>query len=371
MKSMQSFDKQFNISAIQIIFILLICRYQSFMISIDLRKALEINNSNVFISMIISLFISFLILIPAFILIKKFKYKNIIDISIKTFPKLGNIISIIFSIYFLLVAMAHIANTDFFMISYIYLDSSPFLIIGIILVALYAVYLGPESIFRSGTIIFVLFFILNAIVFIFLIPVKNTHYLGPFVLSDINSILDKASLFSFSAEVVAILILTEYSKQKTFFSYSIFQVIIFIMEFLVLLMLTLSMGRYSNTNMFPLYTVSSMIEIPILARLESFYIVLDTMLSVIKTSIYLFLSCKCLNNLILTKKSQTILAGFFGLICLIASLVMIYNIKILSNLLAFINSPIVILALVFITPLILLIANKIKARPGLKKLAKI
>lgn len=363
-------DKQYNISAMQIIFILLICRYQSFMISIDLRKALEVKDSNVFISMIVSLVLSFVILIPAFILIKKFKYNNIIDISIKTSPKLGNIISIIFSIYFLLVTIAHIANTDFFMISYIYLDSSPFLIIGIISVALYAVYLGAESIFRSGTIIFILFFILNAIVFIFLIPVRNTHYLGPFILSDINSILDKASLFSFSAELVAILILTEYSKQKTFFSYSIFQIIIFIMEFLLLLMITLSMGKYSNTNMFPLYTVSSMIEIPILARLESFYIVLDTMLSVIKTSIYLFLSCKSLNNFVTNKKHQTILSIFFGLICLIASLFMIYNIKTLSSLLAFINSPVVILSLVFILPIILLITNKIKTQADIKQLAK-
>ncbi len=364
---MKSHDRQVNISAYQIIFILLICRCQSFMISVDLRRVLQVDTSNIYISMIISLVSVFLIYIPAIILLKKFQYINIIDISKKMFPKLGNVISVLFSLYFLLMAIAHVANTNFFMISYIYYDASPFLIVGIILVAVYALYLGAEAIFRSGTIMFVMFFVLNVVVFVLLMTTYNTHNLGPIVLEKTEEIFQDSKLLSFSAELVAFLVLAEYTKQKTVLTYSGYQIVIFVMQLLLILTITLSMGRYTNTNIFPLYTISSMIEISILDRLESIYIVLDTMLSVIKTAVYLFLSYKCVESFV-KRRFFMPLVILFGVVCVMAAVFIFYNITVLKSLLAFVNSPVVILFFVVFLPIGLLIANKVKTSVKQKKL---
>ena len=366
---MNSHERQVNISAYQIIFILLICRCQSFMISIDLRRVLRVDDSNIYISMLISLICVFLIYIPAVILLKKFRYLNIIDISKKMFPRLGNFISVLFSGYFLLMAVAHVANTNFFMISYIYYDASPFLVVGIVLVALYAVYLGIEAIFRSGTIMFVLFFVLNLAVFVLLISTYNTHNLGPIVLKKTKEIIEDSKLLSFSAELVAFLVLAEYSKQKTVFAYTSYQVVIFIMQLFLILTITLSMGRYTNTNVFPLYTISSMIEISILDRLESVYIILDTMLSVIKTAVYLFLSYKSISFLI-NKKFFLFVEIVFGLICSGAAVYMFYNLNILKLALSIINSPAVVLFFVVFLPVVLLISSVLKAKFKNNKLEK-
>lgn len=351
--------QQVNISAYQIALVLLICRCQSFMVSIKLRETLNVNNSNIFISMVISLLAVFVIYVPAIKLLKKFNYINIIDISKTVFPFAGNVISIIFALYFILMAIAHIANTNFFMLSYVYIDASPFLILGIILVSIYAISVGIESVFRVGAVIFALFFILNAIVFILLTPAYNFHHLGPFVLSDVTSIIQNSSTLTFSAELVAILIFTEYCKEKTLVTFSWVQIVLFCMEVLLMLCITLVMGRYTNTNTFPLYTISSMIEVPILERLESFYIVLDTMLSFVKTSIYIFLSKRCLQHVIGNKFNISIIS-VLGVTCLISAVVMTSNIKILKQLVTFLNSPIVISFLIIVIPILLLISSKIK-----------
>lgn len=356
---MNSNTKQVNISTYQIILILLICRCQSFMISIQLRETLNVTNSNIFLSMAISLLAVFIIYIPAIKLLKKFNYTNIINIAKIIFPSIGNIIAIVFSLYFLLIAIAHITNTNFFMLSYIYIDASPFLIVGIILISMYAVAVGLEPIFRVGSVAFVLFLILNVLVFILLTPAFNFHHLGPFVLSEINSITKHSSMLTFSAELVALLMFTEYCKEKTIITFSVFQIILFVMEVILMLCITLVMGRYANTNTFPLYTMPSMIEIPILERLEPFYIVLDTMLSFIKTSIYIFLSKQCLQYVIGNKFNISIISSI-GAICLVSSIIITYNIKILKDIIIFLNSPIVISSLVIVIPIMLLIASKIK-----------
>ena len=349
-----------NRSIYYIIFILLICRWQSFMISINLREAIDVNDSNIYISILLSLIGSIIIFTPALILLKKYNYMNIIDISKKTFPKLGNIISIMFSIYFLLVAVAHVISTDLFMISYVYLDASTMLIVGIILVAIYAVHLGIETIFRFGTIVFILFLIMNLIIFLCLIPVYNIHYIGPVIFSDCSSIFNKSSLLVFNAEIVAMLYLAQFSKEKTFLTYTWFQIIICVMEVLLIFVVTISMGRYTNMNVYPLYTLTSMIEIPIMARIEAIYTVLDTTLSVIKTSVYFYLSFKSLGD-IKNKKCCIGILMLYGIICLITSVKVIYEIPILKRLISFINSPAVVLLFVVVIPILILIGERIKS----------
>lgn len=366
---MKLYEKQVNISAYQIIIILLICRCQSFMISIYLRDLLEVKNSNIFISMLLSLIFSLIVFLPALFLIKKFKYANIIDISQKIFPKIGKLISLIFSIYFLLMAIAHITNTDFFMMSYVYVDSAPFLVIGIVAVAIYALFLGIESIFRSGTIMFTIFIVINFIIILLLISTYNTQNFGPFILSDKKSIINDSSTLAFCSELVAMLILCEYCQNKTLFVFNIFQICSFIFEVILMLTIVLCLGYYTNSNIFPLYIISSVIEIPLFERSEAFYIVIDTLLSVIKTSIYLFLSSKCISPFV-KQKYYKFSIFIIGSISFITSMFLIYNIQTLKSLIAFINSPLVILFLIVIIPLILIISNKIKNSLALQKTVK-
>lgn len=357
---MKSWDRQLNISMYHIIFILLICRIQSFMISMTIRPTFEVNDSNIFVSSVISLILAFLVYIPVNIMLKRFKYSNVIDISQTMFPHLGYGISIIFGIYFFLVALVHIASTDFFMISNVYVNASPFIVAGIIIVALYAVYLGIDAILRSGMFIFILFLFLDMLVFLLLWQVYDINNIGPIVWNKVDNILNNTCILTFDAEIVAILILAEHTKEKTFKTYAIYQVILFVIEVILYLVVILSMGRYANSNAFPLYVVSSIIDMPMLARLESFYTLIDTMLSVIKTALYLYLSYRCLNN-ILNKKRSMMVIILFGIICLISSNYLVFEITTLKKIINFINSPIVVLFFIVLLPIFLLLADKIKS----------
>ncbi len=136
-----------------------------------------------------------------------------------------------------------------------------------------------------------------------------------------------------------------------------------------MLTIVLCLGYYTNSNIFPLYIISSVIEIPLFERSEAFYIVIDTLLSVIKTSIYLFLSSKCISPFV-KQKYYKFSIFIIGSISFITSMFLIYNIQTLKSLIAFINSPLVILFLIVIIPLILIISNKIKNSLALQKTVK-
>lgn len=350
-----------KISSWQLVFLLYLSRIFTALMYVP--SAGGISSSNIiFFGMMFSVVIQGIILIPAIYVFKKTKTKDILTCSYKVLNNAGGIlVSTIFFIFMMFITLIFLLEFNIFMSNEIFSNAKIIsFIIPIMTVSVYIANNKIQGLARMSSIIFIAFIISFLFIVIGSLDKIELLNIKPSIDSSISDFFTIAlDGIGKNMELVALLLMIPYlntNPKKTIFRYLI--LVLVIVEILAFLNMSV-LGDFAGKQLFPFYSVATISQISIFQRLDALHMAIWVTLSVIKISLYLFLSNKCLCNII-PKKYDKIGLLISGIIITILGLFLGNNVKILTSLYKIISSGALVIIPVLILPTILLIIYQIK-----------
>ncbi|MDQ5983621.1 MAG: GerAB/ArcD/ProY family transporter [Eubacteriales bacterium SKADARSKE-1] len=258
------------------------------------------------LSAIISLLLSFVLETPSYVLYKKYQSCNMFS------GKLGVVYMIIYAIYFIWVACYVFSLMRVFIIS-VMSPETPVILLSIFafMGAMYSAHKGVHAIARTSVMI--VFFVFLSLIFIALslLPkIKTENYL-PFMSSGaeetINGVIYMMSR-NFSLPAIAVILpLIEGNKKATL---TIWNVVTHFFSLIIIFLTVGSLGKYLETQIFQIYSVTRIAEVGVFRRLDAVYVATLAMGSFITFSEFCyFFSFVCSNIKKQTVKEISVLLG--------------------------------------------------------------
>lgn len=247
------------------------------------------DTTNLYIGFTIATIVEALLVIPSLVLYKKFPDENVCTIAFKQHKYLGWIVGGIYLLLILFVIFRDLRFFDYFMFTaYPNLLSHFFVILLISLISFYAASKGVEGLFRTGTIVFVIFIISLAIMFLSIfekLEFSNVLLQKP-TLGKVN--IEVMYEFSKSSELVLIPLLYPFVKEKL--SHAAYGLIIskLILTYIIVSVCIMLLGSYLNISEFPFYEIGSYGETRVIERLNSFLLPAWIFISFMKIAVFLF-----------------------------------------------------------------------------------
>ncbi|MEG0456746.1 MAG: GerAB/ArcD/ProY family transporter [Oscillospiraceae bacterium] len=352
-----------QISGFQLFQILFVSRIFSLLSYNTLTKD-ESSPIIVFISIIISLILDFIIITPILFLQKNNKGANIIDSALEISPILGKIIASFYFIFSIFICAITVSKFEFFLTSSVYVEASHILIvIMFIIVSVYAVYLGIEALSRFTFFVFLGFII--TFLFIIIANIQNFDLTNIFYKNfdnSTNKIFNTVFSLSFKNTEYFLLLLcageVRGKVRKSVISWLVISTIVFeIISFAILA----SLGKTADIELFPFYLLSGTAEISVFQRLDALHIAIWILIAFVKTSIFIFYSCRALKYLIPLKLYGWALP-FTGIIITIISGIISLNLIYLENFTNFVFNIISYLIFIFVIPIFIIILKRIKIK---------
>lgn len=255
-------------------------------------------------SAIISLFFTFIIIIPLCKLRKISPNKNIISLSFDLFGKPGKIINLIYSIYFLATSCITMSLFSVFVSNAIN-PNIPIqvLITLIVLVAIYGAYKGIEGIVRASSIIFVLIVLaLGAFIFSLIFQINPLNYTITLENEQNDIIHGVLVLMARMSSLPAIAMLYPKAKGKFQKGIGFWIIALFLTISVIVVILVGAIGSYVKTHIFPVYAATGVIEVGIFKRLDSLYLSIFTMGVFVRVSLFLYLFANSTSQMFKSKK---------------------------------------------------------------------
>lgn len=253
------------------------------------------NISDFILSAIISMILTFIMIIPVYKLYSIDINLNILDNAFDFFSHYSYIINFIYSIYFLLIFIYTLSSFNKLIVSVINLPISiDLLSFFLILSVCYCASKKLEGLVRTSTII--LFIILISFIFIIISLFGMIDYTNfkPFLYNNPNSMVNGILyMLSHSFSIPAMAIILPKAKENIKISMIIWIIGIYSFVIMVIALICGSMGDFVQTQLYPLYTAVSLTKAGSFERLEAFYLGLWIMAIFIKLSFFLILIYKC------------------------------------------------------------------------------
>lgn len=312
------------ISVSQAVIMLFLCRMFNILTYMP-RSTIQVETGATLISTIISIVILLLMVIPMILLYQNNYGMDVIDSTTKLSPVLGKILNLFCLIVLVLSIISTTSRFQYFMNNAVFPDSSAVSVIITMLIATtYAVFMGIEGIARTASIVFVFFIIsmtvimlssLNQVEFINLKPAVNSAQQSIF-LSTIQNI-------SRNVEVILVLFLYPYIKgsfKKTVIGYILFSSIA---TTIIGLSTILILGDFIRQQVFPFYTMASIVGLGIFQRLDAIHMALWVMIAFIKISLYTWVA-KGLMQRLMPDKSKKACVWVIVSVVFVATLLLSY-----------------------------------------------
>lgn len=282
-----------KISSVQLISLLLLSRiYGIFSYSPSANKSID--GSVMLLSLLISFGMTYLLILPAYFLLRKHPGNCLIQSCMDISPVMGKIIAFLMGITFLYVACEAVGQFEYFMTTAVFPGKGTMVFfILLALTACYFVYMGIEPISRVSSILVVI--ILVALGILALELSKEIHLVNicsPLI-SGWKAVFFGAffSLFH-NLELVALLMMIPFTNgdmEKIFLKYNLWALGIFeLVDFLVVTVLS----SYARTRTLPIFTLSSATTFFFVQSLDAVYNCLWSFIALIRTSLYLFLAVR-------------------------------------------------------------------------------
>ena len=353
--------KKKMISVPQLIVLMIINRL---VISITFGS-LSIGGNNIWdciISSLIVFFLIFLFVSPMYLLFNQNNRLDISDLSKKIFGNFGHLITIIYSIYFMLICAYTLSSFKIFIenvmdppISFFVLSTS------LIIFSCYAASKGIEAIARSASLI--LFFTSIFLIFIGVSLFKIIDFTNfkPFFFDGYQSVTN-GTLFMISRMscIPAMGMLIPMSNGNIKKGIIVWNLsILFLMSSLIFLV-TGVLGELSEIKLFPIYTSTSVAKVSKFENLDALFLGLWTSGIFIKLSMFINLSSECLRK-VFGKNNNKIVIFLLGIFLIFTNMFAkitnlssgIFDVKFLFTFTILVS---------FIIPLVLLICKKIVKR---------
>jgi len=254
----------------------------------------------------VSILASFLLLLPACLLMRKHKGKGLLDIAGERWGKLGFVFPAAFLLFAVCVLVQTACSFSYFLTSTTYPQSSPWLFILLIFaVAGYAASMGYEPTARFGAFVFVALAASLLFVCVSLWPQAQWEFLRPPVYDGWQSQLRLfVHLTLGNVEMAALLfLLPAVGKNKggVFWRWGLLSAAV--LDGIILFAAAV-LGDYAQTQRFPFYAVTKIAQLSIFQRLDSLHTALWVFMTLVRLALFLEVGGKSLARLLPQKASR-------------------------------------------------------------------
>lgn len=324
----------------------------------------DVRLSDMLVQPIFRITFGIIIMIPIYLLYKKYSNKNLLDIAHERSPKLSKIISVFYVIAFFYFTVVTIARLDVFTGTVVFPETNVnFMLIFVIIFCCYGAYLGFEAIGRSSVLSAVL--VIPAILFILCALTEKVDLLNlsPVFYNGVTPVI-KTAIDSVGQTVEYAIIAVALPKvsgkiTKGFFMWLFSQTLLMAILFFFA---GAVMGNFAGTQLFPFHTLASLAEFAIFDRLDAIFTSVWIMCAFIKASLLIFLQMEILHK-VFPKVQKVNYLITVGVLSIIANLIIAGEIERFSVIDNSVIKIIVTGITAFLIPLIMLII----ARKGSNK----
>ena len=303
----------------QMVLLLFVCRAFTLMAFVP-QTGEQVGGSTVIAAAPVSLIFYLLILIPVFHVLKTWGGRDILDCAYQQNRWLGRICAFFAWLFCIYQCLYTLYNQDIFLTSTIYTRESSRAIMFILsLAALYMARLGLESFSRLSLGIFIAYLVLLTMVIIAVAPdVDPLNLRNPFEDGAAPLFLTAARSVAVNGEIAAIVLLAPLVrgnlKKPCIALGGMWMTAMMLLAFATLTVL----GDFARTQMFPVYTLTTVAEFFMFERMDAFHMAAWTFMGLIKTALYLYLAARCMRYLLRGKAARWSL-GVNGLIAVSVS----------------------------------------------------
>lgn len=315
--------------------------------------------SDMLIQPIFRIVFGIIIMIPIYLLHKKYDDKNLIDVARERSPKLSKAISVLYLIAFFYFTVVTIARLDVFTGTVVFPETNVnFMLVFVIIFCCYGAYLGFEALGRTSVLTAVL--VIPAIVFILcalvnkvdLLNLSPIFYNG--VLPVVETAVDSVGQTIEYAMIAIALPKVNGKVTKGFFAWLFSQTLLMAVMFFFAGSV---MGNFAATQLFPFHTLASLAEIAMFDRLDAIFTSVWIMCAFIKASLLIFLQADILHKEFGKLKKVNYLT-VIGIVTIAANLFVAGGIERFSAVDASIIKVIITGITTFVIPLIILIISR-------------
>ena len=258
----------------------------------------EVRISDMLVKPIFRIIFGTVIMVPVYLLYKKYQNKNLIDIANERSQGLSKVMSVFYVIAFFYFTVVTIARLDVFTGTVVFPETNVnFMIIFVIIFCCYGAYLGFEALGRSSVLSAVL--VVPAIIFILcaLTDKVDLLNLSPIFYNGVTPVIKTAidSIGQTIEYAIIAVALPKVSGKVTkgffiwIFSQTLLMAILFFFAGAV-------MGNFAGTQLFPFHTLASLAEFAMFDRLDAIFTSVWIMCAFIKASLLIFLQTDILGK---------------------------------------------------------------------------
>lgn len=264
---------------------------------------------------IISFILTFLALVPMFIIAKKYEGSDFIELAASKSRWAAIAFGVIYVIASLYIMMETTVRLNYYATSTIF-DSAPaaVLLLFVAGVCIYATVKGLQALTRTGIIVAAGFFVLLFLVVIALLPLIRLSHLYPAFVERPDSFLGEVlSEFTQNCEAVIFAVLCRRVRKDAHRSIYLYLPASCAVLLLMTLLYNTVLGEYLTEVNFPFYTLASISDISILQRLNGVDVVVWLMAAIIRLSL-LSITIREIIRLITGKRTLALWSGIAAIL---------------------------------------------------------
>lgn len=306
----------------------------------------DIRLSDMLVQPIFRVTMGIVIMVPVYLLYKKHRDKNLLDLVRERSTKLSKMFGLIYVITFFYFTVTTIARLDLFAGTVVFPETDvDYMLIFVIVFCCYGAFLGFEALGRTSVLSAVL--VIPAIIFILaallskidLLNSTPVFYNG--VMPVVKTAVDSLGQTVEYAVIAIALPRVKGNVKRGFFLWLIAQTLIMAIMFFFAMTV---MGNYAGTQLFPFHTLASLAEFAMFDRLDAIFTGVWIMCAFIKAGLLIYLQTDILKTEFSKLKKKWILVCI-GTLSISANLIIAGGIQRFN----FIDSSIIKIALTVIT----------------------
>ena len=258
----------------------------------------DVRLSDMLVQPVFRIIFGTIIMIPVYLLYKKYENKNLIDIASERSQGFSKVLSMFYVVAFFYFTVVTIARLDVFTGTVVFPETNVnFMIVFVIIFCCYGAYLGFEALGRSSVLSAVL--VIPAIAFILLALIEKVDIfnLSPVFYNGVFPVI-KTAIDSVGQTIEYTIIAIALPKvtgkvTKGFFVW------IFSQTFLMAILFFFAgavMGNFASTQLFPFHTLASLAEFAMFDRLDAIFTSVWIMCAFIKATLLILLQTDILGK---------------------------------------------------------------------------
>lgn len=324
----------------------------------------DIRLSDMLIQPVFRITIGTVIMIPVYLLYKKYRDKNVLDLARARSPILSKALSALYLLTFFYFTVVTIARLDLFAGTVVFPETDvDYMLVFVIIFCCYGAVLGFEALGRSSVLSAVI--VLPAIIFILaaliskvdLLNLTPVFYNG--VMPVVKTAVDSVGQTVEYAVIAIALPRVSGKVKKGFFIWLVAQTALMAVMFFFAATV---MGNYTGTQLFPFHTLASLAKFAMFDRIDAIFTGVWIMCAFIKASLLIYLQADILRKEFPRLKKKHSLVGI-GVLAVISNLIIAGGIQRFTV----IDSSIIKIVLTGITTFIIPLTMLIFCRKGRDK----